>query len=190
MPIHSKKITEELIEEIALAIETPCHTRAALASVGCGHTQFYEWMKIGMRAPLSIYGQLRKRILVAESTREKQLTKLVHDGALKDARWAAWLLERLYPERWGPNALPAPDDEADAYMLNDANLALDALPDDELEILERAAEILERLGAAHGVPAISVEAREKQADPVLPLHVPGGPRVPPQLAPPIGSDEA
>jgi hypothetical protein len=46
---------------------------------------------------------------LARATREERLVALVAQAAAKNWRVAAWLLERRFPERWGPERLRARD---------------------------------------------------------------------------------
>jgi hypothetical protein len=49
------------------------------------------------------------RSALARATREERLVALVAQAATKNWRAAAWILERRYPERWGPERLRARD---------------------------------------------------------------------------------
>ncbi len=179
------RLDDDLIERIGLAIETPAHARAAIGSLGVSHGAFYEWMRKGLLMPHSIFGKLRYRVALAESRRELELTKLVHQGAEKDAKWAAWLLERLYPERWGVYAIPGREGNVEEQLDLEAVPDLEGLTGDELAALAAAAEILERRqsGSTAGGPE---RARPTRADPVYDVHIPELPR---QLAPPPDREE-
>lgn len=177
--LFKTSLTDEIVEKIGVAIETPAHTSAAVGSLGVSRASFYSWMRKGRVAPYSIYGKLRERVLLAESRRELHLCSIVHQAAHDDAKWAAWLLKCLYPERYSENALSQPDyDESDAFSI-DPCADLEGLTPDDLETLARAAEILERIGGrdAEGGPT---GARPDGADPVHEVHIP---RIPNELAP-------
>ena len=179
------KLDEALIEKIGVAIETPAHARAAIGSLGVSHGAFYEWMRKGMVQPHSIFGQLRRRVQLAESNRELHLTELVYKGAAKDAKWAAWLLERLYPERWGPYALPGHEGNIDEQLDLEATPDLEGLTGEEIAALALAAEILERRGA--GDPRSGeAPARARRPDRVHEVHIPA---LPPALASPPDREE-
>jgi hypothetical protein len=49
------------------------------------------------------------RSALARATSEERLVALVAQAATKNWRAAAWILERRYPERWGPERLRARD---------------------------------------------------------------------------------
>ena len=46
---------------------------------------------------------------LARATREERLVALVNDAATTNWRAAAWILERRFPQRWGPERLRARD---------------------------------------------------------------------------------
>lgn len=174
------RLDDEMIERIGKAIETPAHARAAIGSLGISHGAFYDWMRKGTIAPHSIFGKLRRRVALAESRRELHLTELVYQGAAKDAKWAAWLLERLYPERWGAYAMPGHEGDIHEQFDLDAAPDLEGLSGEEIAALAAAAEILDRResGTAEGGAA---GERAAPPDPVHDVHIPELPR---QLAPP------
>ncbi len=174
-----------MVEEIGLAIETPAPTSTAISALGISHTAFYNWMRKGQIVPYSVYGRLRKRVLIAESQRELHLLEIVHKAAPKDWKAAQWLARVVCPQRYRDDApLPISYDEPDTFAI-DATTDLESLTPDELQTLARAADILERLGSG---TAANGEARERasQLDPVHDVHIP---RLPGQLAPPSDSEE-
>lgn len=183
--MYSTHLTDELIDKIGEAIETPAHARAAIGSLGISHGAFYNWMRKGTLMPDSMYGRLRRRVALAECNRELHLTELVYKGATKDAKWAAWLLERLYPERWGAYAMPGHEGDIAEQFDLDAAPDLEGLSGEEIAALAAAAEILDRResAAAGGGEA---GARPAPPDPVHDVHIPELPR---QLAPPADRDE-
>ena len=179
------KLTEDLVEKIGVAIETPAHARAAIGSLGVSHGAFYEWMRKGMIQPNSLFGKLRRRVQLAEARRELHLTELVYAGAAKDAKWAAWLLERLYPERWGAHAIPGHEGDIHDQLDLDAAPDLEGLSGEEVAALAAAAEIIERVQSRRSGGGAEA-AREGFADRVHEVDIPGLPR---QLAPPSDSGE-
>jgi transposase len=97
------RLTKKVIDLIVKAISDGCSNKAALAIAGCAESSFYFWQSKGREdianGTQSIYAELVTRIEEAEASREKSLVKVIVD----DPSWKskAWLLERLYPDRWG-----------------------------------------------------------------------------------------
>lgn len=97
------RLTQSVIERIVNALSQGCSNKSAIALAGCSESTFYLWMSRGRedqaREIQSIYAELLEKVEEAEAARERSLVQ----GILQDTSWKskAWLLERLYPDRWG-----------------------------------------------------------------------------------------
>ena len=97
------KLTEALIEKIALAIHHGAYIETAAALCGINKDTLYQWLRIAASdgaAPLHIkLSDALKRAMAASEARDIA----VIDKAAQDGVWqaAAWRLERKHPDRWG-----------------------------------------------------------------------------------------
>jgi hypothetical protein len=98
------RLTQNVIDRIAKGISEGCSNKSAITLAGCAESTFYLWQARGRedqaRGIQSIFADLVERLAEAEASRERSLVQ----GILKDTTWKskAWLLERLYPNQWGP----------------------------------------------------------------------------------------
>lgn len=97
------RLTQSVIERIVNALSQGTSNKSAIYLAGCAEATFYLWMSRGRedqaREIQSIYAELLEKVEAAEAARERSLVQ----GILEDTSWKskAWLLERLYPDRWG-----------------------------------------------------------------------------------------
>ena len=100
------KLTAQVVDELEQAVLERGTVSGALHSADVPNTTFYRWIERGNpsgTAPENApHRELRRRIEFARD--EARNARLITVAAPRDWRAAAFLLERMYPERW---ALPA-----------------------------------------------------------------------------------
>ena len=100
------KLTEELIEKLALVIRHGAYIETAAAFCGIHKDSLYRWLKIAAGDEATeLHHQLNdalKRALADAEIRDLSvITKAAQEGIWQAA---AWRLERKHPERWGRHA--------------------------------------------------------------------------------------
>ena len=100
-PGRPPKLTPATVK-LAVALALRGNFRYAVARrVGVHPKTFERWMRAGKRSPAGLYGQLRAGVLRAEAEFEIGAVAEVVEAAKSDAKFACWMLERKYPQRWG-----------------------------------------------------------------------------------------
>jgi transposase len=97
------RLTLKVIDRIVESIKEGCSNKNAIARAGCSESTFYLWTNRGRddqsNGVASIHAELVARMDEADAERERFLVQsIVQDNGWKSK---AWLLERLYPDRWG-----------------------------------------------------------------------------------------
>ena len=99
------KITYELINKIAAALQRGSYVETAAAYCGIHKSALYKWLKKGNEKPRSIHGALvdavSKAMAQAELSDLDKIQKAADNGEWKAA---AWRLERRHPKKWGHRA--------------------------------------------------------------------------------------
>jgi len=67
--------------------------RQAVAKVGIAECTFYEYMRKDQ--------EFRAAVEEAEGKFESKMLNIIVESAKKDPKWAAWMLERRFGDRWG-----------------------------------------------------------------------------------------
>jgi transposase len=76
-------------------IETSC------AAAGISKQTFYSWKEKGEEDPDSAYGEFLELVERARAQAEAANLRIIRKAATDSWQAAAWLLERVYPERYG-----------------------------------------------------------------------------------------
>src|SRR3954452_14643657 len=121
------KLTDDVSEKITLVVRHGGSVEAGAAAAGVTQRTVRSWMARGQRsgAREAPYRAFRDAVERAQAEQEADLVASVNRGARRSWRAAAWLLERRYPERWGPpSTRPRPEPQPAAP---DALDALDEL---------------------------------------------------------------
>lgn len=113
------KLTAELTERIAYAVERGLTWEVAAQAVGVHEGTLLEWRKRGEQehdeGRDTVFANLYRELTRARATAEERLVDAVLRAATKDDypdwRAAAWLLERSRPERWASTAKLTVDDK-------------------------------------------------------------------------------
>jgi hypothetical protein len=153
-------LTPKRVKDICRLIADGNYAKTACQTVGIHPSTFYRWLQRAERdGPNSIYAKFANSIREAEAKRERILLGLVRDGALPhgdrpgDWRAAAWMLERLMPERYGPTATIRHEGSVDRATIPSIELQLEGLDDDDLRTLEDILIKAERANGSAGVGA-------------------------------------
>lgn len=125
------KLTPEVAKTIveAVSIGVPIETAAHFAKVS--RSTVYAWQKRGEREKSGIYRDLLDKIKHAHSSVEVRHLGLVTHAASKHWQASTWLLERLFPERYGPKQQIKLQLEAEIGRVLDR--AKELLPEDAYE---------------------------------------------------------
>ena len=102
--IHKTTFTPQLGATIIGQLQAGMHLAVVLAANGVGRSTFYEWREKGRpdqtKPENEEFREFRRRIDQARAQGEVALGMTLAAAGRRDPNWAAWLLERQYPERW------------------------------------------------------------------------------------------
>ena len=129
------KCTPELTERICIKIRAGNHVEAAVKAEGLSVSAFYRWQATGKAAKRGKFREFVEALEKAKATGEVRNVALIQKAAA-DGYWqaAAWLLERMYRERWGRRVAV---EHSGTVTAAPERPDLSALTDDELETYER-----------------------------------------------------
>lgn len=100
------KLTKELQDQLVNLISIGSFYKSACSAVGISYSTFREWLRRGEQASRGKYRAFYEAITRADGTAETSLVAFWYSGATKSWVAARALLERRYPERWGPPQHP------------------------------------------------------------------------------------
>lgn len=109
------KLTKEVQENIVLMLKLGNYIEAAAPFAGVTKKSIYNWMERGRREEDRVNAAKGRKIRKAEkpfvdflhavekamAESEIRDVQVLYSAAKKDPKWAAWRLERKYPDRWG-----------------------------------------------------------------------------------------
>ena len=124
------KFTAEVADRIIQFVRLGASVAVAAEAAGINPETCYRWRQRG-EAP---YRRFHGALLEAEAVCELRLVGLIARAAVSDPKWAAWLLARKFPQRWGPKsevAITGSPNRASQGALN-----LSQLSEEELRTLE------------------------------------------------------
>ena len=87
------RLTEALTAQICKCIESGLSQHRTADLVGVGRSTLLKWKQTNR--------EFRDHIKRASAVGEQELLKSIRDAKADDWHAAAWMLERLYPERYG-----------------------------------------------------------------------------------------
>jgi len=122
-------LTEEVVERLTVMLRAGNYLHVAISAAGISRATFGTWMQRGTskRASDAPYVDLRKRVETARAEGEVRMVTVIARAAQNgDWRAALVLLEREFPERWGPVGVrmrdegpPAPAEPVDEPLPGD-----------------------------------------------------------------------
>lgn len=143
----SIEITPEIIERLTVMLRAGNYLHVAIAASGVSRATFMRWMQRGKskRASDVVYVDLRARVEQARAEGEVRMVTTIAAAAQKgDWRAALAMLEREFPDRWGPVGVRMRDEGPPAPVEPD----VEPLPDDDL--FREVDELAERRRARSG----------------------------------------
>lgn len=162
------KFSPEVAEKIVQFLRAGCYMQTAAEASGITRETLYDWLGKGARGR-EPFAQFQTDVLKASAEAEAvavmQLTKAAKDG---DARWAAWMLERRFPRKYGPRVQISVQEE-----LQDAIERLKVEFAASPELLERALEAI--AGSGRGGAAEAPLYAHQAADPAAGVDPPDDP---------------
>lgn len=97
------KLTHELADHLVALLRAGNYVAVAVRAAGISRALFYQWLDRGASdAPEdAVYADLRERVEEAKAHAEARHVASIAKAASENWQAAAWLLERMYPDRWG-----------------------------------------------------------------------------------------
>jgi hypothetical protein len=102
--IHRTTLTPQVASTILGQLQGGMHLSTVLAANGIARSSFYDWLERGRpdhrRAEDEPFRVFREQVEKARAQGEIALGMTLAAAGRHDPAWAAWLLERQFPERW------------------------------------------------------------------------------------------
>jgi hypothetical protein len=95
------KLTPEVVEAVVLSLRTGGYVTVACRAAGISTTTYGDWMQRGKAESSGPHHDFRERVERAKAEGEVRNVAVISRAAGESWQAAAWLLERMYPERWG-----------------------------------------------------------------------------------------
>jgi hypothetical protein len=99
-------LSEAIVAQLESLVRAGNYLTSAITAAGLARRTFYDWWKrgepAGELAEDRPFRAMRERIEHARAEGEARNVALIARAAAENWIAAAWLLERQYPERWGP----------------------------------------------------------------------------------------
>lgn len=95
------KLTDEMIANAVKGIEEGNYACTVALALGISERSFWRWLEKGEKANSGIYSRFWHAIKKAEGIREKELLGIIRKAANRNWQAAAWMLERMAPEKFG-----------------------------------------------------------------------------------------
>lgn len=95
-PTH---LTDELADRVIRGIDAGLTVKAAGGVAGVPERTLRRWLSVGRKATAGLYRQFAERVDAAKAF---AAVGTINDAAKGDWKAAAFLLERLYPDEYGP----------------------------------------------------------------------------------------
>jgi hypothetical protein len=141
---HASKFTPATADLIVQLLSAGNYITVAVRAAGVSRQQFHEWLErgtSGLDADVE-YADFRERVELAKAQGESRNVAHIASAARENWQAAAWLLERMYPDRWGRVSVRLRDAPEDAEPIERA-----ADPDDPFSEVDQLAELRRRRGA-------------------------------------------
>lgn len=170
-----KLLTPEVREKIVRALLTGLYVEQAVVLAGISRRTFYAWHQRGSldreANRESVYRAFFEEVERAKTDHERLSLHRINRSGKTDWRAMAWVLERKYPDRWGPKAklLIDVDIHGASWRLIEAGIgfALGPFPEAQAalkRVLELVADVVAEAKAKHGG-----ELNEAQVEELLPV---------------------
>ena len=115
------QLTDELANDLVNMLQNGITVAIACEAVGISVSTYYTWLEYGAEAkPDSKFWKFRKWVCQARALCEINLVSIIQKHAPKDWKAAAWLLERMFGERYGKRVeqtVTTPEDKPIICML-------------------------------------------------------------------------
>jgi hypothetical protein len=97
------ELTTELADQIVAMLRAGNYVQVAVRAVGLSRSTFNSWMARGRTSDEKdgAYRELRRRVHQAQAEGEARNVAQIAKAAADSWQAAAWMLERMAPERWG-----------------------------------------------------------------------------------------
>jgi hypothetical protein len=107
---YSPAYTPEAVTRILAGVESGLARSRAAALAGVSASTLAAWERAGLEGDTR-YTDLADRLAEADVKAENAMLTVIRDAAVQDGDWkaAAWVLERRFPQAWGPPK-PVQDD--------------------------------------------------------------------------------
>jgi hypothetical protein len=140
--VEPLKLTPELADKLISLLKAGNYVAVAVRAAGISRALFYKWLDRGASdAPEdAAYAELRERVERAKAEGEARNVAQIASAARENWQAAAWMLERMYPDRWGRGSVrlrDVPDEEA-------PQVERSADPDDPFAEVDQLAEMRAR----------------------------------------------
>jgi hypothetical protein len=98
------KLTPEMIDKAYQLIKAPHYAQTVYQALGVSHTTYYTWLKKGeawKEGDDPLYLEFLESIKKGEAEGEQELLGIIKTAAKRNWTAAAWMLERMHPDRYG-----------------------------------------------------------------------------------------
>jgi len=97
-------LDESVVEALVTMLKAGNYLNVAVRAAGIGMQTYRDWLKRGQSSALvdAPYRDMRERVEKARADGEVRLVSIIASAARTDWRAALALLEREFPDRWGP----------------------------------------------------------------------------------------
>lgn len=92
-------LSEETITKLCAYVRTGINPDVAASAEGIPLQTLYSWLDRGRAEPGTIYSEFVDRLIQAKA--QGEVLHVQRIVALGGARESQWILERMYPEKWG-----------------------------------------------------------------------------------------
>jgi hypothetical protein len=102
------KLTPDVADVVVENLRAGNYVQTAARAAGISRQTFADWMRRGRSTKTedAPFREFAERVEQARAECEAENVKIIADAARESWSAAAWLLERLYPERWGRPSSP------------------------------------------------------------------------------------
>ena len=99
------KLTRKLIAEAVEGIEKGHYAKTVCQALGISENTYYTWLKKGEEQiendERGVFREFYESVKKAQAEGEQELLQIIRDTAARNWTAAAWMLERMHPEKYG-----------------------------------------------------------------------------------------
>jgi transposase len=95
------KLTPAVVATVLGNLAAGCYVETACAAAGIGKSTYYSWLERAEEDPDSAYAEFAALVEKARAQAEAANLRIIRKAANDSWQAAAWLLERVYPEKYG-----------------------------------------------------------------------------------------